>query len=130
MTREMAYKLRRIIMQAAELLPFETAIEVPEFFEKWDDDSDYEVEDRRVYNGLLYRCVQAHHSQPDWTPDVVPALWAHASTEEWPEWIQPTGAQDAYMAGDKVIYNGVKYISDVDSNVWAPGVYGWSVYEE
>ena len=46
--------------------------------------------------------------------------------EEWPEWVQPTGAHDAYNTGDKVTHNGVKYISDVDANVWEPGVYGWS----
>lgn len=129
MTREMAQKLRRIILQAAELLPDDVAMEAPEFFEKWDDDTDYEVGDRRSYKGLLYKCIQAHHSQPDWSPNVAVSLWTHTSVEEWPEWVQPLGAQDAYMAGDKVIHNGVKYTCDIDNNVWEPGVYGWTTVE-
>ena len=81
------------------------------------------------YYDTLYKCIQAHTSQADWDPENAVSLWTHTSVEEWPEWIQPTGAQDAYNKGDKVIYNGTKYVSDVDANVWAPGVYGWSAYE-
>ena len=46
---------------------------------------------------------------------------------EVPQWIQPTGAHDAYQAGAKVSYNGTVYRSTVDNNVWAPDVYGWVV---
>ena len=45
--------------------------------------------------------------------------------EEWPEWRQPTGVTDAYTKGYKVSHNGEHWISDVDDNVWEPGVYGW-----
>ena len=49
-------------------------------------------------------------------------------TEAVAEWKQPTGAHDAYMAGDKVLYKGVVYKSLIDSNVWSPDVYpnGWA----
>ena len=47
------------------------------------------------------------------------------TVDEWPEWVQPTGAQDAYMAGDKVSYNGKHYICIIDYNIYAPDVYGW-----
>ena len=83
---------------------------------------------RYQYNGKLYKCVQAHTTQADWTPDITPALWVIVSLEEWPEWIQPTGAHDAYAKGDKVTHNSKKWISDVDANVWEPGVYGWTEY--
>ena len=95
-------------------------------FSDWEPETSYAVGDRRKYLGLLYRCVQAHTSQTGWEPPNVPALWVRTSTEEWPEWIQPTGAQDAYNAGDKVSHNDIHWISDVNSNVWEPGVYGWS----
>ena len=91
-----------------------------------EDGKAYAVGDRVKYNGLLYRCVQAHTSQADWTPDVVPALWVRTSTEEWPEWIQPTGAHDAYNKGDKVSHNEKHWVSDIDANVYEPGVYGWT----
>lgn len=78
------------------------------------------------YDGKLYRVIQPHTSQPGWTPDKVPALFVRVSVEEFPEWVQPTGAHDAYKKGDKVTHNGLRWISEADSNVWEPGVYGWT----
>jgi len=81
----------------------------------------------RTYEGVTYRCVQAHQTQTDWTPDATPALWAvvvEEPTEPQP-WVQPTGAHDAYNTGDRVTYGGFTWESTIDANVWAPGVYGW-----
>ena len=102
-----------------------TALIGMELYPVWAVGIAVEVGDRYQYNGKLYKCVQAHTTQADWTPDVTPALWVIVSLEEWPEWIQPTGAHDAYAKGDKVTHNSKKWISDVDANVWEPGVYGW-----
>lgn len=115
-----------LIQTAINYLPDEEAETVTALFPDWEDGKAYAVGDRVKYNGLLYRCVQAHTSQADWTPDVVPALWVRTSTEEWPEWIQPTGAHDAYNQGDKVSHNEKHWISDIDANVYEPGVYGWT----
>ena len=89
---------------------------------------DAEVQDERRRHGeTLYKCIIAHTSQSDWTPDVAVSLWVRANDpgEEWPEWVQPTGASDAYAKGAKVSHNERHWISDVDNNVWEPGVYGW-----
>ena len=112
---------------AISYLDDDQAETVTALFPEWETSKAYAVGDRVKYNGLLYRCVQAHTSQADWTPDVVPALWVRTSTEEWPEWIQPTGAQDAYNKGDKVTYKGEHYICLIDGNVWSPDDYpqGW-----
>ena len=99
---------------------------VTALFPDWETSKAYAVGDRVKNDGLLYRCVQAHTSQSDWTPDKTPALWVRTSTEEWPEWIQPTGAHDAYNTGDKVSHNEKHWISDIDANVYEPGVYGWT----
>ena len=127
MNREEVMRMRRIIMQASESLPDEVAETVPGLFERWYADTDYVVGDRRRYNDTLYKCIMAHHSQSDWTPDVAVSLWVLTSDpcEEWPEWIQPTGAANPYMLGDKVSHNGQHWISNVNNNVWEPGVYGW-----
>lgn len=77
-------------------------------------------------DGKLYRVVQPHRSQADWKPALVPALFTEISVEEYPEWKQPTGAQDAYAKGAKCAHNGKHWTSDVDNNVWEPGVYGWT----
>ena len=115
-----------LIQTAINYLPDEEAETVTALFPDWEDGKAYAVGDRVKYNGLLYKCVQAHTSQADWTPDVVPALWVRTSTEEWPEWIQPTGAHDAYNKGDKVSHNEKHWVSDIDANVYEPGVYGWT----
>lgn len=51
--------------------------------------------------------------------------------DEWPEWVQPTGAHNAYSNVDKITYNGKHYISTMDGNVWSPDAYpaGWQVQE-
>ena len=115
-----------LIQTAIKYLPDEEAETVTDLFPDWETSKAYAVGDRVKYNELLYRCVQAHTSQTDWTPDVVPALWVRTSTEEWPEWIQPTGAHDAYNKGDKVSHNEKHWVSDIDANVYEPGVYGWT----
>lgn len=93
--------------------------------EHWNPGVEYQLEDRVQYDGIMYHCVQAHTSQEGWEPNITPALWARMSLDEWPEWIMPTGVQDAYKLGDKVSHNGIHWISDADANVWEPGVYGW-----
>ena len=94
--------------------------------------SSYAVGNIRQYNGELFRCVQAHTSQADWTPDATASLWKKVGdpTEEWPAWSQPIGAHDAYNSGDKVSHNGKHWTSNVDANVWEPGVYGWTEVTE
>lgn len=111
---------------AISYLTDDQAETVTALFPDWETSKAYAVGDRVKYNGLLYRCVQAHTSQSDWTPDITPALWVRTSTEEWPEWIQPTGAHDAYNQGDKVSHNEKHWVSDIDANVYEPGVYGWT----
>lgn len=133
MTREKAYQLRALIEKAAELLDDEDALNGVELFPAWTTGETYAVDKRVRHDGLLYKCVQAHTSQSDWTPDVTPAMWTRvAEPGTIPVWVQPTGAQDAYMSGDKVHYPGENdpvYVSTVDNNVWAPGVYGWEIEE-
>ena len=129
MKREHAYKLREMMHKAAVSLGDEDALEAIELFPAWRTVAEYAINDRVRYGEKLYRCVQAHTSQADWTPDATPALWTEvAKPGEIPVWKQPTGAQDAYNKGDKVKYpdaDGDVWVSIVDSNVWQPGVYGW-----
>ena len=125
MTRGKAKQLRKLIEQLALTLDDETALTGVELFPMWAIDIAYAIGDRVQHGGTLYKCVQAHISQADWTPDATPALWVVVTVEEWPEWVQPTGAQDAYAKGSKVTHNGKKWISSYDANVWEPGVYGW-----
>lgn len=124
-TRARAYALRRLIERASISLDDESALQGIELFPLWKDDAEYQVGDRIRYNDILYKCVQAHTSQPSWTPDITPALWTEVSIDEFPVWKQPTGAQDAYRIGDKVSHLEKHWISAIDYNVYEPSVYGW-----
>lgn len=126
MTRGKAKLLRKLIEQLAITLDDETALTGVELFPMWGIDIDYAVDDRVQHESTLYKCVQAHTAQSDWTPDATPALWVVVTVEEWPEWVQPAGSHDSYAKDAKVTHNGERWISDVDSNVWEPGVYGWT----
>lgn len=121
--RELTDKERMETLEGA--VDDETALTIMEAFPLWRSEKAYTLNDRVRYSGKLYKCITAHTSQDDWTPDATPAMWNCISLDEWPEWVQPTGAQDAYNTGDKVSHNDKHYTSTCDSNVWEPGVYGW-----
>lgn len=126
---ERARALRPMIVKAAKSLDDTDALEAIELFERWQIGMDLVVDQRVSYDEKLYRVVQAHTAQAGWEPDKTPALFTEvAKPGEIPVWKQPTGAQDAYMTGDKVHYPGKDdpvYVSTVDNNVWPPNVYGW-----
>ena len=135
-SKALARKLRQYIEKAAISLTDEDALDAVELYPAWKTDTDYKAKtddapaDRIRYGETLYRCVQSHTSQADWTPDITPALWTVVSLEEWPEWKQPAGAHDAYMKGDKVSHNGKHWVCDMDYNTYEPGVYGWTTMED
>lgn len=124
-----AKQYRMKIEQAAVSLPDEDALTAPEMFPYWKPNIQVNVDERYYYDPKLYRVVQAHKTQEGWEPDKTPALWTEVSIDEWSEWKQPSGAQDAYMIGDKVSHNEKHWMSTVDNNVWEPGVYGWEQVE-
>ena len=135
MKRSELYKIREMIEKASASLPDADAIEAAELFPAWAIGVAYSVGERVQYDGKLYKVVQAHTSQVDWTPPTVPALFTEvAKPGEIPVWKQPTGAQDAYNKGDKVHYptaDDPVYESLIDANVWSPNDYpqGWKVVE-
>lgn len=124
-------RLRELLHKASKSLDDSDALDGVELFPAWSVGTDYAAGIRVRYDGKLYRCEQAHTSQAGWEPPSVPALWTEvAKPGEIPVWKQPTGAQDAYQTGDKVHYptrDDPVYISLVDSNIWAPDVYGWEI---
>ena len=47
-----------------------------------------------------------------------------SGSSDWPEWVQPTGAHNAYAKGSQVTHNGERYVSKINANVWEPGAFG------
>ena len=126
-----ARKLRLLIQSVINHLSDEAALNGIELFPRWELNHLYQVNERIQYSGKLYRVIQQHTSQLDWTPDITLALFTEVTPPGTiPVWVQPLGAQDTYQIGDKVHYpdeNSPIYISVVDNNSWAPTVYGWEL---
>lgn len=104
-----------------------TALRMREFYPLWEAGQDYTAGFRLRYGGLLYKVLQAHTSQETWAPDAAPSLFAKVLIPDEnviPEWEQPDST-NAYAKGDKVTHKGKTWVSDVDNNVWEPGIYGW-----
>ncbi|MCD8382919.1 MAG: hypothetical protein LUC30_08410 [Clostridiales bacterium] len=133
MTRAEAQKYRAAIETAVQSLDDGTAVEVPTLFPAWEAGTAYESGTKVQYGGTVYTVLQAHTSQEDWTPDAAPSLFAEVlpgqGGSEVGEWVQPDST-NPYMKGDRVTHNGKTWTSDIDNNVWEPGVYGWTADEE
>ena len=127
MKKSEAVELRKKIELASSTMTDMNALTAVELFPMWKTATEYDVGVRVQYEGKLYKCIQAHTSQDDWMPSATPALWKTVSVDEYPEWVQPTGAHDAYNIGDKVTYNGQHYVCTSNANVYAPDVYGWQL---
>lgn len=124
-----ARALRHTIEGLATTLSDSDALENTELFPQWDGNGhQYTIGERVRYNDTLYKVILGHTSQADWTPDIAVSLYVRVDDPsiEWPEWHQPQGAHGAYMMGDKVSHNEKHWTSDIDNNVYEPGVYGWS----
>ena len=135
MLRSELYKIRDMIVKASASLSDADALEAVVLFDEWKENADYK-KPKRVQDpsdGFLYELIpDAHRSQSDWPPHLVPAIWKRVANpaEEWPEWIQPTGAHDTYDAGAKVSHNEHHWINTYgDGNSWEPGVFGWDMVE-
>ena len=125
MIRGKARKLREVIERASASLPDETALDGVELFPIWEPGRACVSGERLRYHGELYRVLQDHTAQADWTPDAAHSLYVRvAEPGEIPEWKQPTGATDAYQTGDRVRHAGKVWESLVDANVWEPGAPG------
>lgn len=125
---DMVRSLRAKIVALAEYMTDEEAVEAKELFERWKPGEEYIVGKRLYHDGKLYRVLTTHTSQEDWKPDVAASLFAEVLIPDpgtIPEWVQPSST-NPYMKGDKVTHNGKTWESDIDNNVWEPGVYGWS----
>lgn len=129
---EQARQLRKQWQQLLQANDDTTIIDCEDLVDNWQIDNAYTVNDICRYEGQVYRCVQAHTSQTDWQPSQTPALWAikHTKNKDNPKpFVQPTGAHDAYMKDEVVLYNDRVYISIVDNNVYSPDAYaqGWNL---
>lgn len=122
---------RDIITPDNDLTP-ENEADLLDKFLPWQLGDAFRLNEIRSHDGSLWRCIQAHTANdPAWTPENVHALWVWhfepTPTDPYPQWVQPTGAHDAYPAGATVTHNGKIWDNTHgNGNVWEPGVFGWA----
>ena len=130
-----AEQMRRALQMFAASLGEEDALVIASVYPEWNGNSNaYKTGEWVKYgedamgDARLYQVLQDHTSQSQWTPDTATSLYKRVgvSADGTPKWVQPVGATDAYNKGDVVEHNGAKWVSDIDANVWEPGVYGWT----
>lgn len=128
--------LRSVIEQLSVNLDDEQATEAVALFPAWKVGAEYKIGDRVRYSDVLYKVLQDHTSQADWTPDTAVSLYVRVlipDPQVIPVWEQPS-AGNAYMTGDKVYFPTAEddiYESTIDNNVWSPADYsaGWKLVE-
>ena len=126
MTKEQARQMRKLLEGKTDAMTDEEILNYPDFVEKWKSGKAYSVGKRLEHNGTIYKVLQDHTSQDDWTPDVAPSLFAKVLIPDAsviPEWEQPDST-NPYSKGDRVTHNGKSWESLVDNNVWEPGATG------
>ena len=124
---EAAKVIRAAMDAAAAALTDDEALKAAALYPAWSAQDTYDAGERVRFDGTLYKCLQPHAAQPDWTPTAAPSLWAKVLTSDTGEalpWEQPEST-NPYMKGDKVTHGGKTWVSAIDNNVWEPGVYGW-----
>lgn len=100
----------------------------PKLFIEWDENWTGKAGTIVADGGGLYRSIHdITNTAQNTKPSETPSMWTKIGNpdEEYPEWIQPIGAHDAYSLGDKVSHKDKHWKSTHDNNTWEPGVYGW-----
>lgn len=136
---EQAEAIREAMDYAGAALDDEQALVCVRLYRPWGIGRDYQTGDFVTYGSnavgdpQLYKVIQNHTSQADWTPDVAVSLYDAIGLDNngYPVWSQPTGAHDAYNKGDIVNYNDTLYESLIDGNVYSPDAYpaGWKIVD-
>jgi len=105
-----------------------TLAENADLFPVWDEDFTGRRGTIVQDEGLLFRAIHDIGVGQNTKPSETPSMWTLIGNpnEEYPQWIQPIGVHDAYPAGARVTHNELRWVSDVDNNIWEPGNFGWT----
>lgn len=110
-----------------------TISEHPSLFPTWSPKWTGKAGTILMDEGDLYRSIHdIANAAQNTKPSENPSMWTRIGdpSEEYPEWIAPIGAHDAYNEGAKVSHADKRWVSTVNGNVWEPGVYGWEEVAE
>lgn len=117
-----------VLMAQAEQIDDVTITENAALFATWDEHWTGKAGTILQDEGILYRSIHDVGPGQNTKPSQTPSMWTRIGSpiEEWPEWVQPIGAHDAYESGAKVMHNARRWVNaHGDGNIWEPGLYGW-----
>lgn len=133
---------RALELFAAQITDESTMMEIADIYPIYSVGKNYKIGDVFRYGvnsdneSQLYQVLQEHESAEQWKPDEAVSLYKKIgiTPSGYPIWTQPLGASDAYEKGDIVQHNERLWQSDIDGNVWEPGIAGtetlWHEYNE
>ena len=112
-----ALRIKPLLQKGAQSLSDEEALEIKSLYPEWEAGVEYTARKKVQYRGALYRCLQAHTSQADWTPDVVPSLWTVIDEEHKGTLADPIPYEGnmALEAGKYYSQYGVVYLCNRDT---------------
>lgn len=127
---EQAKAIRAAMGKVTATLTDEQALAVKELYPLWAVDTAYTVDYVVRHNDKLYRCLQGHTSQDNWTPDATPALWVEVvAPNEYREIKDGMLPTEAFALGEIGWYQSEDnlYKSLIDANNYTPETYpaGW-----
>lgn len=119
-----AQEIRKAIDTFAKNQSDETLINNKAAFPFWQSGIQVNTDEIYRFADDIYRVLQPHTTQDDWTPDKVPALFVIIGGD-WEEW-EP----GSYAKGTKRVHNSKRWVSNVDGNIWEPGAAGVYTWDE
>lgn len=119
--------VKRMLSASTDSLSDEDALAVAAAFPTWEsavDEGKEVVTGKRLwYDGRLWKVLQPHTPQANWTPYTATSLYVEVSIEEWPEIPENIPSTKPWMNGDKGTWKGEHYICNTDNCVWNPDQY-------
>ena len=128
--------IKLAVKQARQVTDDTEALSLQILYKQWNKQigKTLQVGEYINHNDILYKVLQQHVAQDNWSPDVSPSLFAKVLVDPTGEtvldWEQPDST-NGYMIGDKVRFEGHIYVSVIDNNIWSPTAYpaGWELVE-
>lgn len=82
MTRQEALNFRHKIESVAKKLDDTEALGAIELFPQWKEDISVSTGERYRFDKDLYKVLQPHTTQADWTPDITPSLYVKVQADQ------------------------------------------------
>ena len=111
------------------MLDSTTVLENAEVFPAWDTDITGYAGEIYTEGTGVYKMKNDIPKPSATKPSADKTNWVFIgdTTAIFSEWSKPLSIKDAYQRGDRATFNGVRYVSEIDENIYEPDVHGWKI---